>query len=594
MIPREIIDEVVARNDIVEVIGTYATLKRSGSNYMCCCPFHSEKTPSFMIYTGDPHFYCYGCNVGGDVVTFIRQAERLSYVEAIEFLAKRAGITIPQENRYEERGLSRKRVYEMNLEAAKFFRGCLFDPQIGKEGLDYLMGQRKLPRAAVTHFGLGFAPQSFSMLGDHLKRKGFTEDELIEGFLRKRNDKGNCFDLFRNRVIFPVIDTTGNIIAFGGRVMDDSKPKYLNSSDTPGFKKSRNLFALNYAKNACAEETILCEGYMDVIALHTAGFTNAVATLGTAITEEQARLLAKYTKRVIISYDSDAAGQKAANRAMGILGGVGLEVRVLVLEGAKDPDEYIKKFGPDNFRRVLAASVTGFDYKFRNVMAKYNVAVPEEKIRATQELCTIVAGYYTPTEREVYLHRVSEALGLPIDVLRNNLEIILRRWKKERQAQETRQAQESIRNFGDRVNPDAARFVQASAAEELVLGMMLLYAEFRSKNLLGSLSLTESDFLTDFNRRVFRETLRLQESDAGFSLAALGEFFTPEEMGRISLLKQRRMELTVNDLQVFKDGVNSLKREGERHGEGEDDFASAILRRRREAEQRRDGKDGKK
>ena len=589
MIPKSVIDEVVARNDIVELIGTYTTVKRSGSNYMCCCPFHSEKTPSFVIYTNEPHFYCYGCNVGGDVVTFIRQAERLSYVEAIEFLAKRAGITIPKDERYEREGVSKKRIYEMNLEAARFFRACLFDEKYGKEGLDYLLNGRKLSSATVKHFGLGFAPNSFSMLGDHLRKKGFSEDELITGFLRKRNERG-AFDLFRNRVIFPVIDTTGNIVAFGGRVMDDSKPKYLNSSDTPGFKKSRNLFALNYAKHSCAEEMILCEGYMDVIALHAAGFTNAVATLGTALTEEQARIMAKYTKRVIISYDSDEAGQRAANRATAMLGDVGLEVRILVLEGAKDPDEYIKKFGADSFRRVLSGSVTGFEYKLRNVLAKYDVSLADQKIRATQELTDIVSRYYTPTEREVYISRLSDVLSLPVDVLRNNVDIVMRKRYKEQKAQETRAAQESIRNYGDRVNPDAAKFVQAHAAESLILGMMLLYAEFRTDSVLASVSLTASDFKTEFHRRVFEAILALEHSPDGFSTSMLGEHFTPEEIGRITLLEQKRRELTVNDISVFRDGVLSLKKEGSRLADREeDDLASMIRRRREEAEKKRKG-----
>lgn len=597
MIPREIIDEVVARTDIVGLIGMYAQVKRSGSNYVCCCPFHGEKTPSFMIYTDDPHFYCYGCNIGGDAVTFVRHAERLEYVEAIEFLAKRAGITIPQDDKYEKRGVSRKRIYEMNLEAAKFFRACLFDPNYGKEGLDYLMGARELSRATITHFGLGYAPNSFSMLGDHLRKKGFSEDELMAGFLRKRNDSGNAFDLFRNRVIFPVIDTTGNIIAFGGRVMDDSKPKYLNSSDTPGFKKSRNLFALNFAKRVCAEEMILCEGYMDVIALHAAGFENAVATLGTALTEDQARIMAKYTKRVIISYDSDEAGQKAANRAMAMLGAVGLEVRVLVLEGAKDPDEYIKKYGADAFRRALSGSATGFEYKFRNVMAKYDVNVSEQKIRASQELSEIVAGYYTPTEREVYLCKVAEALSLPIEVLRNNVDIILRKRKKAALEQDSRKAQESIRNFGDRVNPDAAKYVKANAAEELILGMMLLYEEFRAEKVLSSVELTEDDFQTAFHKRVFSEMIRLRDSECGYAFAALGENFSPEEMGRITRLEQKRRELTVNDISVFREGVSALKNEKAKISEGTaDDFTAAIMRRRKEAEEKRkaDAGSGKK
>ena len=590
MIPREVIDEVVQRNDIVDYIGAHVALKRAGSNYTGCCPFHSEKTPSFVVYPANQSFYCFGCSVGGSLITYVMKMENLSYVEAIEFLAKRAGITIPQDSKCEEKGVSRKRIYEMNLAAAKFFRACLLDPNYGAEGLSYLTEKRKLSRATITHFGLGYAPQSFSMLGDYLHEKGFSDEELIAGFLRKRNENGRCYDLFRNRVIFPVIDTTGNIIAFGGRVMDDSKPKYLNSSDTPGFKKSRNLFALNFAKHSCAEELILCEGYMDVIALHAAGVENAVATLGTSLTEEQTRIMAKYTKRVVISYDSDEAGQRAASRAMAMLGAVGLEVRILVLEGAKDPDEYIKKFGVDRFRQALSGSATGFEYKFRNVMAKHDISVSEEKIRASQALCEIVAGYYTPTEREVYLHKVAEALSLPIDVLRNNTEIILRKRKKEIKAQETRQAQESVRNYGDRINPDAAKYVQANAAEELILGMMLLYEEFRSPAVRASLSLSEADFCTAFHQRVFHEIVSQSETDRGLSVAALGEAFTPEEMGRITLLEQKRRMLTVNDLSVLREGVAALKKEKARiEGNDAEDFAAIIRRKRAEAMEKRKG-----
>ena len=588
MIPREVIDEVVQRNDIVDYIGSYVSLKRAGSNYTGCCPFHSEKTPSFVVYPQNQSFYCFGCSVGGSLITFAMKAENLSYVEAIEFLAKRAGITIPQDNRYEERGISRKRIYEMNLEAAKFFRERLFDPATGREGMEYFMQKRGLSGATVRHFGLGYAPNSFSALGDHMHKKGFSDEELIAGFLRKRSEKGHCFDLFRNRVIFPVIDTTGNIIAFGGRVLDDSKPKYLNSSDTPGFKKSRNLFALNFAKRSCSEEMILCEGYMDVIALHAAGFENAVATLGTSITEEQTRLMAKYTKRVIISYDSDEAGQRAANRAMAMLGAVGLEVRVLQMQGSKDPDEYIKKFGADRFRRVLSESTTGFEYKMSNVLSKFDVNVPEEKIRASQELTEIVAGYYTPTEREIYLSRVAERLALPIDVLRNNVEIVLRKRAKANKEKEARVAHETIRNFGDTVNPDAARYVQANAAEELILGMMLLYPEFRSGSVRSSLGLTAEDFRTAFHRRVFEAVVALDETEGGFSLAALGEQFSSEETGRIVRLEQKRRELTNNDISVFRSGVERLKQESRRIADEEGgDFTAAIRRKREEAAKKR-------
>ena len=292
-IPREIIDEIIHRNDIEQVIGSYVTLKRAGSNLNGLCPFHNEKTPSFTVFPGTKSFYCFGCGAGGDVISFVMRTENLDYRSALETLAQRAGIAIPADDSEAEVGVPRKRLYEMNLEAAKFFRNCLFDEKYGKEALAYLHEERKLSIATIKHFGLGYSPNNAWMLTNYMKNKGYTDEELVVGFLcGKSRNSGRTYDYFRNRVIFPIIDTSGNIVAFGGRVMDDSKPKYLNTSDTPAFKKSRHLFALNFAKKHCEEQMLLCEGYMDVIALHAAGFENAVATLGTAITSEQARIFA--------------------------------------------------------------------------------------------------------------------------------------------------------------------------------------------------------------------------------------------------------------------------------------------------------------
>ena len=311
-IPKNVLDEIEQRSDITDVISSYVTLQRAGSNLKGLCPFHSEKTPSFVVYPASNSFYCFGCGAGGNVFSFVMKAENLDFAGAAEFLANRVGIRLPQDGYREEDEytVSRRRVYEINLAAAKYFRACLFDPAIGAEAMNYLSGQRRLSAAVIKHFGLGFAPDSFSAFGEYMRAQGFGEEELRQSDLLSHSEKSKrCYARFRNRVMFPIIDTSRNIIGFGGRVMDDSKPKYLNSSDTPGFKKSRNLFALNYAKNNCSDSLILCEGYMDVIAMHAAGFENAVATLGTAITQEQARIIARYTKKVILIYDSDEAGR---------------------------------------------------------------------------------------------------------------------------------------------------------------------------------------------------------------------------------------------------------------------------------------------
>ncbi len=581
MIAREVIDDIVARSDIESVVGTYVTLKRAGSNLQGLCPFHSEKSPSFTVFPGTQSFYCFGCNAGGGVIAFIQRAENLDFVGAVEFLAARAGVTIPQDGKAERPGeMSRRRVYDMNLAAAKFFRECLFDPAVGGEGMRYLMEKRGLSGATIKHFGLGFAPASFNLLHDHLRRLGYTDEEMIQGFLCGKSQKnGRAYDYFRNRVIFPIIDTSGNVVAFGGRVMDDSKPKYLNSSDTPGFKKSRHLFALNYARlcKETPETMILCEGYMDVIALHAAGFENAVATLGTAITSEQARIFAKYTKKVIISYDSDEAGQRAANRAMQLLGEVGIEVRVLKVPDAKDPDEYIRKFGADKFRRVLEGSRSGFQYKLDALLAKYDLNLPEDKIRAGKECCFLISGYHSGVEREVYIAQVAKRLDLPLEVLQNQVKSEIRRRIKTAKDQEQRQAQATIRNVGDRVNPDAIKDVGAAAAEETILGLMLIYPEYRNAAADGSAGLSKEDFFTAFGRHVYTAIVEAQRSEAGYSPPMLEQQFTVDEVGRLQRMEQNRRALVENGPSVFRTAIETLKSTAHRRADRENaDVVSGI------------------
>ena len=561
MIPREIIDEIVFRNDIVEVVGSYVTLKRAGSNFSGLCPFHNEKTPSFTVFPATKSCYCFGCGSGGDVITFIMRTENLDYVEALEFLAARAGITIPEDNSQNVPSVSRKRIYAMNLEAAKFFRSCLLDKDIGAEALEYLCEKRKLSMLTVKRFGLGYSPNDFGMLTNHLKRLGYTDEEMTVGFLAGRSQKtGRPYDYFRNRVIFPIIDTAGNIVAFGGRIMDDSKPKYLNTSDTPAFKKSRHLFALNFARKKCEEQMILCEGYMDVIALHESGFENAVATLGTAITSEQARIFAKYTKKVVICYDSDDAGQNATQKAIRLLGEVGVDVRILKLSGAKDPDEYIKKFGADSFRRVLGESKSGFDYGVDKIISSRDISLVEEKVKAAGEVCALIARVYSRVERDIYIRRASELLSVSVESLASDVERMRRRIEREEKSEQSKEAMLSIKHIGDRVNNDAAKNIKATANEESILGLMLMLDEIRAEAASGEL-ISAEDFVTDFGRRVFMALCELEVSESGFSKAMLGQYFTVDEMGRIERLEMERRMLARNDREVFVSCVNGLKKE---------------------------------
>lgn len=581
MISRQIIDEIVFRNEIEQVIGNYVTLKRAGSNLNGLCPFHNEKTPSFTVFPATKSFYCFGCGAGGDVISFIMREENLDYVGALEFLAARAGITIPQENEVGKKDtIPRKRIYEMNLAAARFFRDCLMDEQYGKEGLRYLTEIRGLDRGIIRRFGLGFAPDHWWLLTDTLRKQGFTEEEMIAGFLCKRSEKnGRLFDLFRNRVIFPVIDTAGNVVAFGGRVMDDSKPKYLNSSDTPAFHKSRHLFALNFARKQAEERMILCEGYMDVIALHAAGFENAVATLGTAITSEQARVFAKYTKQVVICYDSDTAGQTAANKAMRLLEGVGIDVRVLTLEGAKDPDEYIKKYGADAFRRVLDGSMSGFDFRLKNILSQYNLAIPDEKIKASYAVCGMIAEAGSEVEREICVRKAAERMEISAEAMRIDVDRARRARLREMKRKQGQDAQLSIKSFGDRINVDAAKNIRASRAEETLLGLMLIYEDFRKEAANGSAGVGREDFLTAFGQRVFDTICTLENGESGFSKALLGQYFNADELGRIEKIEIERRDLARNDRQVFLASIEALKRE---RGQVSADDPFADLRKKQE------------
>jgi len=557
-IPREVVEEVRHRTDIVELIGSYVTLKRAGSNYGGLCPFHSEKTPSFTVFPDSESFYCFGCGAGGDAITFVMKNENLDYPSAVEVLAARAGIQIVKEQEKNTGGLTRKRVHDMNRDAAKFFHQCLLDP-IGAEGLRYLTEKRGLSMALIKHFGLGFAPGSFNMLTDYMHKRGYTDQELAQGFLCGISQKnGRAYDYFRNRVMFPIIDTAGNVIAFGGRVMDDSKPKYLNSSDTPAFQKRKNLFALNFAKNHCTDRLILCEGYMDVISLHAYGFENAVATLGTAITPEQARLMTKYTKQVVICYDADEAGQRAALKAMDVLGQVGMDVRVLHVTDAKDPDEFLRKFGDARFRRLVEGSRTEFSYKSEKIFAKYSMELPEERIKASEELCALIAQSPSKVEREIYVSMVADKLGISPESMKNDVERAISKRIRAMKQKQSKEAGLSAKGYGDRVNPDTAKNVQAVAAEEAILGLLMLYPEHRRMITTGTLSLGEEDFFSSLGKRAFARIMQMEREEGGFVYSLMGEDFTPDEMGRLQSMLQRRRALAENGTAVLRASVQTL------------------------------------
>ncbi len=550
------------RNDVESVIGSYVSLKRAGSNLKGLCPFHSEKTPSFTVYPQDNSFYCFGCGAGGDVITFIKKRENLDYPDAIEFLANRAGITIVHD---EKQGYSsapkfdRAKMLRMNVDAAKYFHQRLFDNTPGaRAALDYFVNKRGLSPAIIKHFGLGYAPDSFDVFSKFMLSRGYTYDELVAGFLCGRSEKGNYYDAFRNRVMFPIIDVSGNVIAFGGRVLDDSKPKYKNSSDTPVFKKSRNLFALNFARLTGSETLILCEGYMDVIAMHAAGFTNAVATLGTAITSEQARMMSRYTKKVIISYDADEAGQKAALRAIKLLSDVGLDVTILKVPGAKDPDEYIKANGADKFRALLVGSKTRFDYSMDNILAKYDIMLPEQKIKAIKEAQILISETYSAAERDVYIASIAKRFDVDPKSVKSDVERIIRNESEKRKKAQSEKIKQDTIGYSDKVNPDYMKAPAVAKSEENLLGLLLLFPEHRKKVFDGEL-LSEDDFLTELNKRVF-VYIRDAYADGRDPSGEVNEAFSEDEVGRIARMKIGRMSLTENGEAVLLDSIDALKK----------------------------------
>ncbi len=585
MIDKAIIEEILLRTDIQSLVGAYVPLKRSGSNLKGLCPFHGEKTPSFTVYTQDNSFYCFGCGAGGDQISFTMRMENLAYVDAIKFLGKRAGITVVDTDEYQAGPrIDRERLYALNQEAARYFHENLKanNPE-AKEALSYFLDKRKMDMATITHFGLGYAPKSFDLLMKYFLSKGYTREELLLADLISKSERGNYYDKFRGRVIFPIIDVSGRVVAFGGRVLDDSKPKYLNSSDTPVFKKLRNLFALNFARHNSSESVILCEGYADVISLHAAGFTNAVATLGTAINSEQARILKNYTKRVIICYDSDEAGQKATTRAMKILEEYGVDVSVLHISGAKDPDEYIKSYGRDAFRALVDKPKSKFQFNFDNILTRFNINDPQQRIDALVELEKVISEIYSEAERDIYIDAVSKKFNVSFDSVKADVTRIVRRNQFLVRKKATEGIRQGAMGHGDTVNPDFIKAPIIARNEENVLGLLLIYPEYRKKVFDENL-LSKEDFHTELNLQIF-SYIEQAYSSGDERLSNVNEVFTPEQVSRITRMKIERMQIGNNSVQVLLESIDTLRRSLQKKETESIDSASQLedmLKRLRE------------
>ncbi len=580
MIPQSFIEELKIHSDIESVVSSYVQLKRRGRILVGLCPFHSEKSGSFTVYPESQSFYCFGCGAGGDVIGFIRRIENLEYVEAAKLLAQRAGMTVP-ENAEEDRTAKLKtRIFEMNREAARFYYNRLIEPQ-SKKALHYLLERGLTPRT-IKHFGLGYAPDKWSALTDMLAKKGYSYEEMDAACLSRKGRAG-YYDVFRDRVMFPIIDLRGNVIGFGGRKMDGDGPKYYNSPDTPVFKKTKNLFALSFAKKGGKlPYLILCEGYMDVISMHQAGFTQAVASLGTSLTSDQCRLAAAYTDEAILAYDSDEAGQKATRRAIGLLDEAGIHSRVLVIPNAKDPDEFIKKFGGTKFKQLIEGSAGAVEYELGKIGAKYETDTPEGKISALREAVHLLSEMKNPLEREVWAAKLAEDYGTTKEGILAQVKAKLRRRAKTENKRFA--AAPAVRVAYASLLPEKLNNPAAAAAEERLLGAVLRNPEaFRS--LADKIS--GDDFVCALYKRIFNSAANAAAMGYELSLSTFGEEFSLEEQNVIARLFTAAREGHYTEADAL-DSAEAMKRLGERKTDAEiadlsgEELSAYIERMRRE------------
>ena len=532
MLSESFIQQLKQYSDIEHIVSGYVQLKKKGRYLSGLCPFHSEKSPSFFVYPQTQSFYCFGCGAGGDVITFIRQIENLEYMEAVRFLADRCGMTVPQDSEDDGRARLKKRVLEINRETAHYFHDCLMSEQ-GKDAYAYLI-RRGRDRKTIRHFGLGYAPDSWHGLVEHLRTKGFSEKEMIEANVAVQSQKGGAYDRFRNRVMFPIIDVRGNVIAFGGRALDDKGAKYLNSSDTIVFKKSKNLFALNFAKTSKLPGLILAEGYMDVIAIHQAGFDNAVATLGTSLTEEQARLISQYADKVVLAYDSDGPGQAATKRALNIFDEVGVKVTVLSMTGAKDPDEYIQKYGRERFAMLIDGSRNAIEFELSRLRNNHDVQTADGKVNFLKEACKLFAGIRNPVEREVYITQVANELEISPQAIKAQIQSLDKREQSRQRRQQKADTNIYIGRMAAAKN-DVSRQVNLryAMAEEGILYCLMknpdFYQTVREK-------IAPEDFVTEVNRELYTAMVKRLESGQPIEMLVLSSELSPQAMGRVSAI----------------------------------------------------------
>lgn len=563
--PPAFLDEVAARNPIEEVVGQYVNLRRSGGNLFGLCPFHGEKTASFSVAPDKGIYYCFGCHKGGSVINFQMEIEGMSYPDAVRALAQRAGLEVPEDEEYRSRYRKQERLWGLHKEAARFFNTTLYTPQ-GEAGLAYAR-KRGMPKSTLTKFGIGFAPDSWDALVTAMKAKGYTEEELKDaGLVSVSGKNGRIYDRFRNRLMFPIIDVRGNVIGFGGRVMDDSTPKYLNSPETEIFNKRKNLFALNLAKKSKLGYLILVEGYMDAVALHQYGFDCAVASLGTSLTEEHAALLARYTENVVLIYDGDQAGQNATRRAIPMLEKVGLRVKVLQMKDAKDPDEYLKKFGADRFRLLLEQSSDRVEYQLNTIRRKYDLTQDEQRVRFIAEAAEFISTLSNAVQREIYGGRAAEAAKITPEAMKIEVEKAFKnRTRREKKKQERIDLSPAV-NHQPKTKEFHYNNVKSAMAEEKIIAMVM-----KENALLDVLKdLQPEQFSSGLLGKVYGQIRSLAGEGLETKLASLTDL-TPEESAHIAAITQR--ENTLVNEEELRDCADVVRREYQKaQAKAQDDF----------------------
>lgn len=552
-IPESFLQEVSDRNDIADVVSGYVRLnKKSGANLFGLCPFHSEKTPSFSVAPDKQIYHCFGCGKGGGVFNFIMEIENLTFPESVEFLAKRVGLQVPEENRDDPESRRREQLLRLNKDAGKFFYKQFLSPE-GEPAREYAL-RRELTSSTIKKFGLGYAPDSWDSLTKAMKELGYSEGLMLQAGLVRKGKKGGVYDTFRNRLMFPVFDVRGNVIGFSGRILGDGEPKYMNSPETPVFNKSKNLFGLNLAKKTKLGSIILCEGNVDVVVLHQAGFDNAVASLGTSLTPEQARLISRYVNEVVIAYDGDSAGQKATARAIGILEKLDVKVRVLTMTGAKDPDEYIKKFGADSFRNLLAKSEDHTDYTLGKIKDKYDLTVPESKLNFLKEAEQYVAGFSGKAEREVYAMRIADMIGVSPQAVRDDIENL----RKRNAGKNKRQAEKQEISLAGKSPVKSIRYEnsRSAMAEEGIIRLLYLDSQLFDR-------ITPPDpshFSVPELGHIYQEMLELGRYDQ-VEIPKLAGRLSGDELSLLTTIIQKP-ETVANGLKALSDYIDIM--EGER------------------------------